>query len=74
MASVSFSLARGTNFDLRPEEITVGTSAPGSGDFELRVDVTTNTPTIKDVILALETFILRLEGQGSLSFADFPTV
>lgn len=59
MTSLSYSLSRGA--DQSPDKITVGTSAPGTGDVELRVDLTTHTPTREDVILILQAFQRRLE-------------
>jgi hypothetical protein len=44
-----------------PEAITVGTSAPGSGDIELRVS-RTNVISRHQVILALEAFRRRIVG------------
>jgi hypothetical protein len=69
MTSLSYSLSRGALDD--PDKITVGTSAPGSGDFELRVNLTTNTPTRADIILALEAFTRRLEDGRN---TDVPSV
>lgn len=69
MTSLSYSLSRGA--DQSPDEITVGTSAPGTGDFELRVNLTTHTPTREDIILACEAFIRRLaDGRNT----DVPNV
>lgn len=69
MSSVSYSLNRGA--DQSPDKIAVGTNAPGAGDVELRVDVTTHTPTREDVILILQAFIRRLEDGRN---TDIPNV
>ncbi len=53
MASVSLSMTVAGVEDINPENITVGSSAPGAGDIELRVDMAKFT-TLKQVILALE--------------------
>jgi len=60
MASVSYGLNRGTGFDMQPDEITVGTLAVSTNDIELRWDNTKHL-THKDIILACESFIRRLE-------------
>lgn len=53
MASVSLSMTVDQVEDVNPENITVGSSAPGTGDFELRVD-TSKFTSLKQVFLALE--------------------
>ncbi len=53
MASVSLSMTVAQIEDVNPENITVGSSAPGAGDFEIRVN-TANIPTLKQIYLALE--------------------
>lgn len=53
MASVSLSLTVAQIEDVNPENITVGSAAPGAGDFEIRVN-TANIPTLKQIYLALE--------------------
>lgn len=55
MASVSLSLTVAQIEDVNPENITVGASAPGAGDIEIRVN-TANVPTLKQIWLALEKF------------------
>ena len=45
MASVSYSLTRGTMIDTLAagsQTVTVGSSAPGAGDMEIRIDLTKN--------------------------------
>jgi hypothetical protein len=58
MVSVQISISRGANgFQL--SDFTIGTSAPGAGDIELRYNVLdTNSATItrKDIMIALEAF------------------
>ncbi len=53
MASVSLSMTVAGVEDVNPENITVGSSAPGAGDIELRVDMAKFT-SLKQIILALE--------------------
>ena len=53
MASVSLSMTVAQIEDLNPENITVGSSAPGAGDFEIRVN-TANVPTLMQIYRALE--------------------
>lgn len=53
MAAVSISLSRGVE-GMAPVDFTVGTSAPGAGDFEIRVS--TNITTKIEVIKALKAF------------------
>lgn len=53
MASVSLSFAVSDVENVNPENITVGSSAPGAGDIELRVD-TSKFTSLKQVFLALE--------------------
>ena len=53
MASVSLSMTVAGIEDINPENITVGSSVPGAGDIELRVN-TANVTSIKQIYLALE--------------------
>lgn len=55
MASVSISITAANVEDVNPENIVVGTAAPGAGDIELRVN-TTNVTSLKQLFLALEKF------------------
>lgn len=52
MASVSLSMTVAGVEDVNPENITVGSAAPGAGDIELRVDMAKFT-SLKQVLLAL---------------------
>ncbi len=58
MASASWSLTRGTLIDnvasSGSQTVTEGTSAPGAGDIEVRVDLTKNF-TKKEIEQALDT-------------------
>lgn len=63
MASVSLSNTVAQNEDIGPLNITVGSSAPGAGDIELRVD-TTKFTSIKQICIALEKFELFIEDQN----------
>lgn len=53
MASVSLSMTVDQIEDVNPENITVGSLAPGAGDFELRVN-TANVPSLRQICQALE--------------------
>lgn len=53
MASVSLSLTVDQATVMRPNDIVVGASAPGAGDFELRVDMSKFT-SMEQIFLALE--------------------
>ena len=53
MASVSLSFTVDKIENLNPENITVGTSAPGAGDIELRVN-TANVTSLMQLYRALE--------------------
>lgn len=66
MSALSFSLSRGVD-GFQISDFTIGTSAPGAGDFELRIDLTTNTPTRLDVIKALEAFERAIESGAIFS-------
>lgn len=65
--NLSLSLNRGQE-GFRLDEIVVGTSAPGTGNFEFRmnaVDSNSNTILRLDAIRALKAFIRVLESQGT---------
>ena len=67
MAGISLSLPRGVE-GFKISDVTVGTSTPGTGDIELRFNVTdTNSKNLtrKDVILACKAFERALE-EGKL--------
>jgi len=58
MAAVSLSISRGVD-GFKVSDFTVGTSAPGAGDIELRFNLTDSNAaalTRKDVFKALEAF------------------
>ena len=63
MASVSISITAAQIEDNNPENITVGASAPGAGDVELRVN-TANVTSLKQLFLALEKFDFFVEDQN----------
>ena len=66
MTAVSLSISRGVS-GFKMSDITVGTSAPGAGDIELRFNVTdTNGKNLndKDLIVALLAFRRALENSG----------
>ena len=58
MTAVSFSMSRGVD-GFKMSDVTVGTSAPGTGDVEFRFNVLdTNSKNMndKDLVLILEAF------------------
>jgi hypothetical protein len=63
VASVSLSITVDQIENISPENITVGSSVPGAGDIELRVN-TANVPSLKQIILALEKFELFVNNQN----------
>lgn len=69
MASVSLSINVAQIEDVSPENITVGASAPGAGDIEIRVN-TANIPSLKQIYLALEKFdaFIRDQNYGPVNF------
>lgn len=71
MTAVSFSISRGVS-GFKMTDITVGTSAPGAGDIELRFNVLdTNSKNMndKDLVVALLAFRRALETGGSAKTA-----
>lgn len=60
MASTSYSLSLGQGELYQPDQITVGASAPGAGDVELRIN-DANIHSALDVILIVKAFLTRLE-------------
>jgi hypothetical protein len=71
MASVSLSMTVDQIEDVNPENITVGSSVPGAGDFELRVN-TANVPTLKQIFLALEKldYFVKDQNYGPKTFLE----
>jgi hypothetical protein len=70
MTAVSLSISRGTD-GMKISDFTVGTSAPGAGDVELRfqlLDTNSKALTEKDVILACKAFIRALGEGGNTIF------
>jgi len=69
MAATSYSISRGAEGS-KISDFTIGTSAPGTGDIELRVS-TTDTHgknlTRKDVQLALRAFERVFAGGGLIT-------
>lgn len=71
MTAVSFSISRGVS-GMKMSDITVGTSAPGAGDIELRFNVLdTNGKNLndKDLVVALLAFRRALETNGGTGIA-----
>lgn len=62
MASVSLSLTAAQTEDLNPENITVGSSVPGAGDIEIRVNMA-NVTSLQQVGDALKKFNWFVEDQ-----------
>jgi hypothetical protein len=62
MVSVSYSLALGD--DYQPDKITVGTSAPGAGDVEVRI-LKTNLLNKEQACQILEAIIRRIRAVGT---------
>ena len=69
MASVSISMSVAGVEDANPENITVGSAAPGAGDIELRVDMAKFT-SLKQIYIALEKFdwFLEVQNYGPVNF------
>lgn len=76
MASISISIAKGAN-TLQPGSYTVGTLAPGAGDFEFRWNQTdagglgapANSITRYDAVRILEAFVDQLQS-GTFTFTS----
>jgi hypothetical protein len=67
MASVSYSLTRGTTIDtlsVGAQTVTAGTSAPGAGDLEIRIDLTKNF-TKNELELAFDTIWRFIENSNN---------
>lgn len=65
MAGISISISHGVE-GFAPSDFTVGTSAPGTGDIELRwntTDTNSNVLTKKDVVLAALALIRAVEDE-----------
>ena len=71
MASVSLSLTAANIEDINPQNVTVGSSAPGAGDVELRVN-TANITSLKQLFLALEKFdwFVNDQNYGPVTFGE----
>jgi hypothetical protein len=70
MAAISFSISRGVS-GTKISDITVGTSAPGTADIELRWNTTDSNAkslTKEDVVLACEAFKRALLQGGTTVF------
>lgn len=63
MASVSLSFTVAQMEDLNPENIVVGSSVPGAGDIELRVD-TAKFTSLKQICMALSKMDRFVEDQN----------
>lgn len=71
MTAVSFSMSRGVD-GFKMSDVTVGTSAPGAGDVELRFNVTdTNSKNMNDcdLIRIIKAFQRWLETNGGSAIA-----
>lgn len=69
MASVSISFTVAQTEDLNPENVAVGAAAPGSGDIELRVDMSKFTSLLQ-IYRALEKmdWFVEDENYGPVNF------
>lgn len=63
MASISISVTAANVENISPYNVTVGASAPGAGDVELRVN-TANITSLKQLFLALEKFDFFVNDQN----------
>lgn len=66
MAAISIASSRGVS-GFKFSDFTIGTSAPGTGDFEFRYNTTdTNSKNVtrEDLILALKAYMRYLEQAG----------
>lgn len=76
MTAVSFSMSRGVD-GFKGSDVTVGTSAPGAGDVELRFNVTdTNSKNLNDedlykILLAFQRWLLN--GGPKVSITNQPS-
>lgn len=70
MANLSYSISTATleGHEGEPDKITKGTSAPGAGDVEMRVNLADMKSNMQ-IIRALQAFIRRLE-DGRLGSND----
>lgn len=71
MTAVSFSMSRGVE-GFKMSDVTVGTSAPGAGDVELRfnvLDTNSKNMTDKDLIKILKAFERWLATNGGTAIA-----
>ena len=71
--ALSISISHGVEGSAS-SDFTVGTSAPGTGDFEFRMvatDTNGNVPTKKDTVLALKAFIRAIEDE-TIPITNFP--
>lgn len=69
MASVSISQTAAQIEDSSPESLTVGSSVPGAGDIEIRVNMA-NVTSLKQIYLALQNFqdFVRDQNYGPSNF------
>ena len=70
MADLSLSLALGAE-GFKNSDFTVGTSSPGAGDIELRINDTSNGQKVRriDVLKALKAFERALESNNQITNA-----
>jgi len=64
MADFSISITKDQAATISVHDITEGTSAPGAGQIELRLDMTTVPVTRRDILLALEKFAAYFSNLG----------
>jgi hypothetical protein len=77
MTAVSFSMSRGVD-GFKMSDVTVGTSAPGTGDVELRFNVLdTNSKNLNDddlvkILKAFERWVLT-NGNSAIAITNQPS-
>jgi hypothetical protein len=77
MTAVSFSMSRGVD-GMQMKDVTVGTSAPGTGDVEFRFNVLdTNSKNLNDldlfkILKAFERWILN-NGPSAIAITNQPS-
>lgn len=67
MTAVSLSISRGVS-GTKISDITIGTSAPGTGDIELRfnvLDANSKNLNDEDIVLACRAFIRAINQNGT---------
>jgi len=74
MASFSVSMKKGQAATMTVHEFTEGTLAPNADSIELRIDLTTESITRRDILLALDSFENYFRNLGEIGIAGLPGV